>query len=90
MLCKLKINKINWKKALECAKNWKQTPAILKFEFPGRRHFGSYYVIWLSLLLSNSGSFVHRFPKEMVEIIVATTKRHNIQNGSTQKIQISK
>ena len=37
------------------------------FEFPGRRHCGSYYVIWLPLLLSNNGSFVHRFPKGMVD-----------------------
>ena len=60
------IVKINWKKAPECAKNWKQIPAILMFEFPVRRHFGSYYVIRLSLLLPNNGSFVHRFPKGMV------------------------
>ena len=65
---------------MQFAKNWKQTPIILMFEFPGRRHFGSYYVIRLPLLLSNNGSFVHRFPKGMVEIIVATVKRHNIQN----------
>ena len=42
------------------------------------------------LLLSNNGSFVPRFPKGMVEIIVATVKRHNIKNGGAQKIQISK
>ena len=38
----------------------------------------------------DNGSFVHRFPKGVVEIIVANVKRHNIQNGGTQKIQISK
>ena len=38
-----------------CAKNWKQIPAILMFEFPARRHFGSYYVIRLPQLLSNNG-----------------------------------
>ena len=39
------------------------------FELPARRRSGSYYVIWLPLLLSSNGSFVHRFPKGMVEII---------------------
>ena len=62
----------------------------LMFEFPARCHFGLYYVTRLLLLLSNNGSFVHRFPKGMEEIIVATVKHHNIQNGGTQKIQISK
>ena len=58
-------------------KSWKQIPAILMFEFPSRHHFGLYYMIWLLLLLSKNGSFVHRFPKGMVEIIVATVKHHN-------------
>ena len=60
-------------------------PVILLFEFPAKHHFGLYYVIRLPLLLSNNGSFVHRFPKGMEEITVAIIKRHNIQNGSTQK-----
>ena len=85
-----RLIKINWKKEPECAKNWKQIPAILMFEFPGRRHFGSYYVIRLPLLLSSNGCFVHRFPKGMVETMVATVTRHHIQNGGMQKIQISK
>ena len=62
------------------SKNWKQIPAILMFEFPGRRHFGSYYVIRLPLLLSNNGSFVHRFPKGMVETMVATVNASSHPN----------
>ena len=50
-------------------KNW-------RFEFPGRCHFGWYCVIWLPLFLSNNTCFVHRFPKGMVEITVATMTRH--------------
>ena len=60
----------------------------LMFEFPTRCHFELDDIIRLSLLRSNNGSFVHRFPKGMVEIIVATLKRGNIQNGGMQKIQI--
>ena len=59
------------------------------FEFPSRHHFGLYYVIWLSLLLSNNFLFfVHKFPMEIVEIKAETTKRHTIQNGGTDNVQI--
>ena len=34
-------------------------------------------------------SFVLRFPKGIVEIIVATMKCHNIQNGSMQNHEIA-
>ena len=53
-------------------------PAILMFEFPGRCHFGSYYVIRLPLLLSNNGCFVHRFPKGIVETMVRDNRYHAI------------
>ena len=35
-------------------------------------------------------TFGDRFPKGMVEIIVPTVKRHNFQNGGTQKIHFLK
>ena len=70
------------------------------FEFPVRRHFGSHYVIqlplyivikqWLFCSQGSQGVPASRVSKGMVEIIVATVKHDNIQNGGTQKIQILK
>ena len=90
MFCKLKINYNKLETSTNVCEKLETNTSHLMFEFPARRHFGSYFVIWLPLLLSNNGYFVQRFLKGMVEIIVATMKRHNIQNGGTQKIQISK